>query len=74
MGLGPTDSVYQPGGVDDAVDQIARRAAFIKEHPEWRIWRDGGRDVWYGERTVPGGWEIHVRYTLGWLLDALDAP
>ena len=72
--MGPTDSTQWPGGVDGAIDQTARKTAFLAANPQWRVWKDRERDVWYGERMVPGGWETHARYTLGWLLNALGAP
>lgn len=71
--MGPTDSTQVPD-VDNAVDQAARMVAFLRERSEWRIWFDGDRHAWYGERMVPGGWETHARHMLGCLLDALGAP
>lgn len=68
------DRTQRPGGIDDAVDQAVRRAAFVQANPEWHVWHDRQRDVWLGERTAPGGWETHARFTLGWLLDAIGAP
>ena len=55
-------------GVDDAVDQVARRIAFEEAHPEWRITCDE-RLHW---RAVHDGGEPVEAYDLHGLLDELE--
>jgi hypothetical protein len=54
-------------------DQVKRKAAFLAEHPEWRIGLDHSADVWRGFRDTPSGFELHVRYELEDLLDKLES-
>ena len=55
-------------GVDNAVDQVARRIAFEDAHPEWRISCDERRH-WRAERE---SYKPVVAYELRELLDELE--
>lgn len=54
-------------------DQVKRRLAFEREHPDWRIIWDPDYRVWRAWRLLEGGEHNLTRYELRWLLDDLEA-
>lgn len=84
--MGPHEPRLQAvGGVDDAVDQVKRRAAFIRRHPEISITspRENGTSVFQAIWTTdeppqdPGQGEgvviLATHEQLRFLLDYLEA-
>ena len=65
--------VASAGGVDHAVDQVRRRQAFERDHPDWRIGFDEASGLWRATRLIDGGSDKLSRYLLRDLLDALEA-
>jgi hypothetical protein len=59
-------------GVDGAPDQVVRKQAFEKKHPEWRIFHDKDYDVWRAWRLLEGGEDNVTRYRLKDMMDALE--
>lgn len=49
-----------------------RKAAFLKQHPEWSIGLDHSVGIWRGYRDLPNGLKLHCRYELKDLLDRLE--
>ena len=65
---------YQPlYGVDGAPDQVERKKAFEKNHPEWKIIKDKDYDVWRAWRLLDGGEDNITRFYLWALLDELES-
>ena len=66
--MGPMEPKRHLRGVDDAVDQVARRFAFQADRPEWQIWCDG-QYRWHAQQD--GGERIDALDLRG-LLDELE--
>jgi hypothetical protein len=58
------------GNTSDYVDQVARRIAFEREHPDADISSDP--PAWHGSLSVGDRRRQVTRYDLGRLVDALD--